>query len=410
MHRMMYIYALLLSPVASATVYYVDSASGADSQSGLSASAPWSTLSRAAAAPLAPGDYILLKRGSSWHEPLVVSASGLPDMPINIGGYGSGSAPVIDGASFSVRADLVSFSGKTDVVIDGLQLRNGPLNGLNINNCSRITMRNLTIASNRQFGMLIYNCNSVTIENSEITGNSVDTTASYDGIRLDGSGGELSGFIVRNCFLHNNIGGEGWNSSNGIFIGHTGGTLPILRGVQIVGNEFSYNGNPDQNQSGRGLTGTFTGDVTVTNNYIHDNASAGIYLGDEGVPVTITIAQNIFYNNALRQFGGFTTLNAQAFHNAVFVDNASLTAMGAEVGGSGVWQITNNSFFYRTPSTDTFRGFIRINDATMDKNLTSDCNLFYSPTPDRWLRSNGITLSFPQWLGFGFDLNSINPY
>ena len=86
------------------------------------------------------------------------------------------------------------------------------------------------------------------------------------------------------------------------------------------------------------------------------------------------------------------------------------SAMGAEIGGTGAWQITNNSFFYQTPSTDTFRGFIRINDAAQDKNLTSDCNLFYSPSPDRWKRSDGITLSFPQWMSFGFDLNGKNPY
>ncbi len=340
-----------------------------------------------------------------------MNSSGAPDMPINIGGYGAGANPAIDGSTWKgAAADLVSFGGKTDIVMDGLQLRNGPLNGLNINNCARITLRNFTVSSNRQFGMLVYNCSSVTIENSEITGNSLNTANSYDGIRFDGSGGALSGFIVRDCYIHNNIGGEGWNSSNGIFVGHTGGTLPILQGVQITGNELAANGNPDQNQAGRNLTGTFSGDITVTNNYIHDSASAGIYLGDEGVPVTITIAQNVFYNNSLRQFGGFTTLTAQAYHNAIFVDNAAITAMGAEIGGTGVWQITNNSFYYRTPSTDTYRGFININDAAQDQNLLSNCNLFYSPTPDRWLRSNGVILNFPQWMGYGYDLNSVNPY
>ena len=186
--------------------------------------------------------------------------------------------------------------------------------------------------------------------------------------------------------------------------------MPILRGVQITGNELAYSGNTSSNQTGRGLTGTFTGDVLVSNNYIHESSSAGIYLGDQASNVDITLAQNVFYNNALRQFGGATTSRARAFHNAVFVDNASMTAMGAEIGGTGSWQITNNSFFYQTPSTDTFRGFIRINDAAQDKNLTSDCNLFYSPSPDRWKRSDGLILSFPQWMSFGFDLNGKNPY
>jgi hypothetical protein len=411
MHLRLLIFGLVISPVASGAIYYVDSASGSDAQNGLSASSAWSTLAHASTTAFAPGDYLLLKRGSTWHEPLVVNSSGAPDTPITISGYGAGANPVIDGTSWKgAAADLVYFAGKTDIIMDGMQLRNGPLNGLNINNCARITIRNFTVSENQQNGLLVYNCNSVTVETSEISGNSLNTTVSYDGIRLDGSGGAISGFVVRGCYIHNNVGGEGWNGANGIFIGHTGGTLPILQGVQITGNELAFNGNPDQNQAGRNLTGTFSGDVTVTNNYIHDSASAGIYLGDEGVPVTITIAQNIFYNNSLRQFGGFTTQTAQAYHNAVFVDNAAITAMGAEIGGTGAWQITNNSFYYRTPSTDTYRGFIAINDAAQDQNLSSDCNLFYSPTPDRWLRSNGMILSFPQWMGYGYDLHSVNPY
>jgi len=122
------------------------------------------------------------------------------------------------------------------------------------------------------------------------------------------------------------------------------------------------------------------------------------------------LSQNIFYNNALRQFGGYTATHAKASHNAVFVDNPNITAMGAEVGGSGTWEITNNVFYYQTGSSDRFRGFIRINDATQDKNLYSDYNLFYSPLPDRWKRSDGVTLTFSQWISYGFDANGKNPY
>ena len=156
------------------------------------------------------------------------------------------------------------------------------LNGnLNINNCARISIRNFTVSSNQQNGMLVYNCNSVTIETSEISGNSLNTTFSYEvAFRLDGSGGAISGFVVRGCYIHNNIGGEGWNSANGIFIGHTGGALPVLQGVQITGNDLAFNGNPDQNQAGRNLTGTFLGRRLGHQQYtIHDSASAGIYPG-----------------------------------------------------------------------------------------------------------------------------------
>ncbi len=410
MHRALFAFAFFCLPSASGAVYYVDSAAGVDSQTGLSVSAPWKTLSRVAASSFAPGDFILLKRGSTWYEPFTAPSSGMPDVPITFGAYGSGSNPIIDGSTLGPHpSDLLSMSGKNDIVISCVQLRNGPMNGVNLYNSARITLRGLTVSSNRQAGIEVYNCNAVEIEGSEITGNGTDTTVSYDGIRVDGGGSELSSFVIRGCYIHDNLGGEGWNSDNGITLGHTGGTLAVLRCVRILGNELAFNGNPDQNQAGRGLSGTFTGDIVVSNNYVHDNASAGIYLGDEGVNVAITLSQNIFYNNALRQFGGFTTNHARAFHNAAFVDNGYYTAMGTEVGGSGTWEIKNNVFYYQSTSTDTYRGYIRINDQAQDANLQSDGNLFYSPGPNRWYKSNDTPLTFQQWQDFGFDLTGFNP-
>src|SRR5262245_7874060 len=121
MHRLILLFAVTL-PAFSA-VYYVDSTGGSDVQNGLSVATAWSTLAKATQAPLAPGDYVLLKRGGVWREPLVLNASGSPDLPINIGAYGAGANPTIDGSTLAARpVDLLSFAGKTDVVIDSLQL------------------------------------------------------------------------------------------------------------------------------------------------------------------------------------------------------------------------------------------------------------------------------------------------
>lgn len=400
-----------MPPEVLATVYFVDSANGADSQSGLSPSNAWRTLGRVSLAQVSPGDYILLKRGGVWNETFSLPTSGVPDVPVTIGAYGSGPRPLLDGSRFAVirYTDMISANNRSDVVISGIEVRNATRNGINLNGSARIVIRDVAVSGSRQFGIMIFDSNSIAVEGSEISGNALDTSVSYDGIRIDGSGGELSGFVVRNCHIHDNVGGEGWNSANGIFLGHTGGMRPVLRGVLISANELGSNGNPDQNQAGRGLTGTFTGDVSVYGNYVHDNASAGIYLGDHGVSVDIILAQNIFYNNALRQFGGYTDSYARAFHNAIFVDNGALTAMGAEIGGAGTWEITNNAFYYQTGSADVWRGFIRVNDASADSKLQSDWNLFYSPGTGRWKLSDGISLDFPQWRSAGFDQNSKAP-
>src|SRR5579871_3982186 len=140
--------------VASATVYYVDSAAGSDLQNGLSQATPWSTLAHATQTALAPGDYLLLKRGGVWHEPLALASSGSPDLPVTIGAYGTGSSPLIDGSTMPATADLIYFGGKTDVVLDGLQVRNGPWNGIDVNNCARVTIRNFVIAGNHRNGIL----------------------------------------------------------------------------------------------------------------------------------------------------------------------------------------------------------------------------------------------------------------
>jgi len=87
--------------------YYVDSASGSDSNNGTSESAPWKTIAKVNASSFAPGDHILFKRGDSWRDLLAISSSGAAGNPIVIDAYGNGAAPVISGT------DLISQSSWT---------------------------------------------------------------------------------------------------------------------------------------------------------------------------------------------------------------------------------------------------------------------------------------------------------
>jgi len=96
------VFTVLISVSSVATVYYVDSAAGSDSNNGTSTSAPWKTLAHVSSHSYAAGDQILLKKGSTWREQMSVPSSGASGKPITIGAYGSGSPPLINGA------DLVS--------------------------------------------------------------------------------------------------------------------------------------------------------------------------------------------------------------------------------------------------------------------------------------------------------------
>lgn len=100
-------YTLTVGAGSWGTTYYVDVASGQDSNAGSSSSAPWRTITKVNASKFAPGDRILLKSGDLWREQMQLASSGAPGSPILIGSYGSGAPPIISGA------DLVPSGGWT---------------------------------------------------------------------------------------------------------------------------------------------------------------------------------------------------------------------------------------------------------------------------------------------------------
>ncbi len=87
--------ASLCVPAMAAT-YYVSTA-GSDSNAGTSPEAAWATLRRVNAAPLLPGDKVLLRRGDQWRGSLRPK-SGHEGAPITYGAYGTGPKPVILGS------------------------------------------------------------------------------------------------------------------------------------------------------------------------------------------------------------------------------------------------------------------------------------------------------------------------
>lgn len=399
-----------LHPAQSA-VYYVDHTGGSDGNSGTATTVAWQSLARIRQTHLNPGDFVLLKRGETWGEQLQINASGSDGAPITFGAYGTGNMPAIDGTNLTLAAQtgLVNASARSYLVLNGLEVRNSQRDGVVPYMANFLAIRNCRIHDNQFNGILAFNGNNTTIEDSEIYANSLDLTNSYAGILIDGNGGPQAGFLISNNYIHDNIGGQGWQSANGIYLGHTGSNIPNLANVVIAGNDISRNGNPNQNQAGRGISGSFTGDVSVTGNTVSRNASAGIYLGDVGLVLTINISQNVFYDNALRQFGGITGGSALATQNLLLVDNPNITGMGAEIGGTGPWTLVNNMFAFTTQTNDAYRGFIRINNPEQDSLLQSDYNTFYSAGPNRWLPSNGAVLSFAAWQAAGYDAHSANP-
>ena len=88
---------LFLSPVVRATVYYVDSDTGNDNNSGTSPEQAWASLTPVNALTLAPGDQVLFKADTVYTGQLFPQGGGADGNPVIIDMYGTGNRPRIDG-------------------------------------------------------------------------------------------------------------------------------------------------------------------------------------------------------------------------------------------------------------------------------------------------------------------------
>jgi hypothetical protein len=124
---------------AAATTYHVDPA-GNDANDGTSTATAWRTLKRASDAVLAPGDSLLLKRGGSWTEALVMAESGTSSSPITVGSYGSGASPIIHGGN--AINTTVRLTGSHLRVVD-LTITDATWAGVRVDGDSNVVERNV---------------------------------------------------------------------------------------------------------------------------------------------------------------------------------------------------------------------------------------------------------------------------
>lgn len=110
--------------------YYI-SVSGNDSYSGTVPTSPWKSLSKLSNLPLNENDRILLKRGDTFTEQLVLNnVHGTEKNPVVIGSYGEGAAPVINAGitddsttSFiELATPVVKLVDAEGIEIDGLTI------------------------------------------------------------------------------------------------------------------------------------------------------------------------------------------------------------------------------------------------------------------------------------------------
>lgn len=89
-----------------AATYYVDCEDGSDQAEGLSPARAWHTVAAVNNREFAPGDSILLRRGTRCPGSLSPKGSGKEGSPIRIGAYGKGPLPVVSAGAAQAAVKL----------------------------------------------------------------------------------------------------------------------------------------------------------------------------------------------------------------------------------------------------------------------------------------------------------------
>ncbi|MBB4235984.1 right-handed parallel beta-helix repeat-containing protein [Rhizobium esperanzae] len=279
------------------TVYYVNSATGSDHNSGTGENSAFATLSAVEALKLNPGDSVLLAAGSVFNEQLDLKYSGSVSAPITIGSYGVGDAPVIHSSNDGIHGSKAS-----NIVIENIKIADTGANAIYAGNVSNWTVRNVEVTntglSGKAGSVSFQSSQNITIENSTLTG------VHADGIWME----KVNGVTLINNTVTNSLGSAAdaiqLNDSSNILVkdnhleqtetNSAKGVLVLVRATNAVveGNTLVGGGFGLSAQAG-------------TNISIHDNDisgfggykwSYGIGLGDQGDAKNYDISGNYIHD------------------------------------------------------------------------------------------------------------------
>ena len=189
---------------------------------------------------------------------------------VDIGGGNPGVGHVIEAGA---RQYGFKFDGRSQIVVDGFEIRAPNSVGVRMGTCSAITVRNCKVSYAGTFGMQALSCTTPVL----IQGNDVSFSLS-EGIRVDtASGATLQGNASHDNILH------------GIGLRRTTQS-------QVLGNTLYANKDPSMMRS-NGLDV----DVTSTDNLVKGNTAYGN--DDSGIQVYAGSARNVLVRNVSRDNG-----------------------------------------------------------------------------------------------------------
>jgi hypothetical protein len=208
---------LLAAPDAvSAATYHVDCRAGSDAAAGTTAETAWRTVARVSATTFAPGDAILLRRGTRCSGMLWPKGSGEPGRPIRIASYGEGARPVIDGGKEQAALKLFNQQGWE---IEQIETTGGDPYGIYIGGDTgrlrHFRLGNAVVhhvtgeVKQKASGLVVVRASgSATLEDVVIDGVIAHHTTQWAGVIVQGASREnrARDVVVRNTVVHDVFG------------------------------------------------------------------------------------------------------------------------------------------------------------------------------------------------------------
>jgi polysaccharidase protein len=355
------------------TVYYVNSVTGSNHNTGASKSSAFKTLSAVESLKLKPGDSVLLAAGSVFNEQFDLKHSGSVSAPIKIGSYGTGAAPVIHSGADGIHSSHVS-----NLVIENIKISHIGGAAIYAANASNWTVRHVTVdntgLSGKPGSVIFQNGQNITIENSKISG-----VHGGDGIWMQ----KVNGVHLVNNTVKNSHGSTAdavqLNDSHNILIrgnhldqtdaNSPKGVLALVRAEKaviedntLVGGGFGVSAEAGKNivirdndisgfsgyswsyAIGLGDKGT-TRDYDISGNYIHDGAW-GVAISAAGNPKyareDINIHNNVF-DDLTHAALKLDRPASGSFHNNVIERGVKATSISPDIIAAHTFPVSGNT-------------------------------------------------------------------
>jgi hypothetical protein len=295
--------------IRTSNTYYV-SATGSDSNDGLTTSTPWQTITKVNASSFSPGDVISFKGGDTFTGNLQINNSGSTGRPITYTSYGTGKATIANTAGHGITAVDKQYITISNLTITGTGTAyTGSYTGLSFFAFTAGTYHSISL-SGLDISGFTYGCSfgatdatknfdTISVTNSVFHDNRDNGFLIYGQDAFTGANYIATNATISNCTAYNNVGNAANTTS------HTGDGIDFGRvnGGTIDGCT-AYNNGANNACAAEGPVGIMTyhsNNVTIQNCLAYSNKS-GTAIDGDGIDIDLlctncTVQYCMSYNN-----------------------------------------------------------------------------------------------------------------